>query len=162
MPGAEEGAVAVKEPRTLAAAAVAVAVRPAVRISGTSSSMASAKANTAPGTAVIDLFDDVPAHDPRSAAYLLAAYGPEMPAGAVIVAVVDPGVYSLRLAVVDEQGRRGAIVREVNAWKMAGEEFAVADLVVGTPPSQGQTLLDEGFDVEDGGPDQEKPAIPAN
>lgn len=56
-------------------------------------------------------------------------------------ALVDPGIYSLRLGVVDQAGRRGALVREVNAWKLAGEDFAVADLVVGAPPRTGQVLL---------------------
>ncbi|MBM3570889.1 MAG: SAM-dependent chlorinase/fluorinase, partial [Alphaproteobacteria bacterium] len=50
----------------------------------------------APGATIIDLFDDAPAHDPQSAAYLLAAYGPEMPAGSTILAVVDPGVGGAR------------------------------------------------------------------
>ena len=45
--------------------------------------------------------------------------------------VVDPGVYSLRFAVVDPSGRRGAVVRDVSAWKLAGEEFALGDLVIG-------------------------------
>ena len=44
--------------------------------------------------------------------------------------VVDPGVYEVRLAAVDAQGRHGSVVRDVNAWKMAGEEFTYADLVV--------------------------------
>ena len=43
---------------------------------------------------------------------------------------VDPGVYDVRLAAVDADGRHGSVVREVNAWKMAGEEFTYADLVV--------------------------------
>jgi VWFA-related protein len=43
---------------------------------------------------------------------------------------LDPGVYELRLAAVDADGRHGSVVREVNAWKMAGEEFTYADLVV--------------------------------
>jgi VWFA-related protein len=55
--------------------------------------------------------------------------------------IVPPGIYSLRLAVVDASGRRGAVVREVNAWNMAGEEFAVADLVVGAVPTSGQTVV---------------------
>jgi S-adenosylmethionine hydrolase len=46
----------------------------------------------APEARVIDLFDDAPAHDPMLSAYLLAAYGPEMPEGAAILAIVDPGV----------------------------------------------------------------------
>jgi VWFA-related protein len=43
---------------------------------------------------------------------------------------VEPGVYEVRLAAVDAQGRHGSVVRDVNAWKMAGEEFTYADLVV--------------------------------
>lgn len=43
---------------------------------------------------------------------------------------VDPGVYELRLAAVDPDGHHGSVVREVNAWKIAGEEFTFADLVV--------------------------------
>src|SRR6185436_3818556 len=43
---------------------------------------------------------------------------------------IDPGVYELRLAAVDAEGRHGSVVRDVNAWKMAGEEFTFADLVV--------------------------------
>ena len=43
---------------------------------------------------------------------------------------IDPGVYEVRLAAVDMDGRHGSVVREVNAWKMAGEEFTYADLVV--------------------------------
>jgi len=51
---------------------------------------------------------------------------------------VEPGTYSLRFAVIDEEGRRGSIVRDVSAWKMAGEPFAMADLVVGPVPSSGR------------------------
>lgn len=53
---------------------------------------------------------------------------------------VDPGVYSLRFGVVDDTGRRGSVVREVNAWKLLGEEFAVADLVIGRVPASGSVL----------------------
>ena len=59
--------------------------------------------------------------------------------------VVDPGTYSLRFAVIDEEGRRGSIVRDVSAWKMAGESFAMGDLVVGPVPAAGKTL---GIQVE--------------
>ncbi len=82
--------------------------------------------------------------------------------------VVDPGLYSLRLGVVDSEGRRGSIVRDVSAWKMAGETFALGDLIVGGIPTQGtgsyragravrpdrrrcrvsRTLLDHRADVE--------------
>ena len=64
-------------------------------------------ARDAPDQRVIDLMHDAPAHDPRAAAYLLAALAPEMPEGAVCVAVVDPGVGTDRPAVVIEaDGRR--------------------------------------------------------
>jgi VWFA-related protein len=52
--------------------------------------------------------------------------------------LVDPGIYSLRIGVVDSEGRRGSIVRDVSAWKMAGEPFALGDLIVGGIPPQGQ------------------------
>jgi VWFA-related protein len=55
-------------------------------------------------------------------------------------AVVDPGVYELRIAAVDSEGRRGSVVREVNAWKMAGEVLASGDLIVGNMPKQGQSM----------------------
>lgn len=45
-----------------------------------------------PEARVIDLIADAPAFAPKPAAYLLAAYGPEMPEGTVLLCVVDPGV----------------------------------------------------------------------
>ena len=45
--------------------------------------------------------------------------------------VVEPGNYSLRFGVVDASGRRGGVIREVSAWKLGGEEFAIGDLLVG-------------------------------
>ena len=60
----------------------------------------------APGVAAIDLFADVPPYDPAGAAYLLAAYSAELPAGTVLLCVVDPGVGSARrAAVVQADGR---------------------------------------------------------
>lgn len=53
-------------------------------------------AREAPGIVVIDLFADLPAFDPKAAAYLLAVYAPEFPAGTVFLCVVDPGVGSTR------------------------------------------------------------------
>ena len=62
------------------------------------------------------------------------AQPPTEPLSFVSTTALDPGVYTLRLAVVDKDGRRGSILREVNAWKLRDEEFAVSDLVVGIPP----------------------------
>jgi len=62
--------------------------------------------DAAPGRPIVDLLDDAPAHDPMSAAYLLAALAGEFPAGTVFLAVVDPGVGgSRRPAVAEIDGR---------------------------------------------------------
>src|SRR4030095_12005801 len=57
---------------------------------------------------------------------------------------VEPGVYEVRLAAVDAQGRHGSVVRDVNAWKMAGEEFTYADLVVNHAAPAGRGLRPGG------------------
>ena len=57
--------------------------------------------------------------------------------------VLEPGIYSLRFGVVDDEGRRGSVVRDVNAWKMAGETLAMGDLIVGSLPASGQGLRPE-------------------
>jgi VWFA-related protein len=54
------------------------------------------------------------------------------PLGFIAAMLVDPGNYHVRFGVVDPEGRRGSIIRDVHAWKTAGEEFAVGDLMVGT------------------------------
>ncbi len=46
----------------------------------------------APDHPIIDLFHDVPAHDVRAGAVLLAAHAADFPVGSVFVCVVDPGV----------------------------------------------------------------------
>ena len=48
----------------------------------------------APGERVINLLADVPRQDPRSGAYLLAAYSQGFPRGTIFFCVVDPGVGS--------------------------------------------------------------------
>jgi VWFA-related protein len=64
-----------------------------------------------------------------------AGNSPNEPLEFVGGVLVDSGVYSLRFGVVDAQGRRGSVVRDVAAWKMAGEELAVGDLIVGGMPN---------------------------
>ena len=66
--------------------------------------------------------------------------GRDAPLAYITAAAVDPGVYSARFAAVDPEGRRGSVVRQVNAWKMAGEEFAVSDLIVGGMPKTDEQL----------------------
>ena len=69
------------------------------------------------------------------------AGSPNEPLKFVHSAAVEPGLYSLRVGVVDAEGRRGSIVRDVSAWKMAGETLAFGDLIVGGLPTQGQQGL---------------------
>lgn len=45
-----------------------------------------------PKVTAITLFADLPRQNPKAAAYLLAAYAPEFPAGTIFFCVVDPGV----------------------------------------------------------------------
>jgi len=60
--------------------------------------------------------------------------------------VVDPGNYSLRFGVVDSDGRRGGIIREVNAWKLGGEDFALGDLLIGDAGSDGNRRIRPGVE----------------
>ncbi|MDO9225126.1 MAG: SAM-dependent chlorinase/fluorinase [Pseudomonadota bacterium] len=63
-------------------------------------------ATHAPGVAVIDLLHAVPDFNPHAGAHLLAALCRDLPAGAVVLAVVDPGVGGPRAAVVVEADGR--------------------------------------------------------
>lgn len=69
--------------------------------------MKAAIAAIAPTVPVVDLMHDAPAFDPKRAAYHLAALVQRLPADAILVGVVDPGVGSDRDAVlVEADGRR--------------------------------------------------------
>lgn len=57
-----------------------------------------------PEVTLVDLSHDVPPHDVRAGARLLAACVPYYPAGTIFVAVVDPGVGSARRAIAAEAG----------------------------------------------------------
>ena len=60
--------------------------------------------------------------------------------------VVEPGNYNLRFGVVDATGRRGGIIREVNAWKLDGEEFALGDLLIGETGADGTRRIRPGVE----------------
>jgi S-adenosylmethionine hydrolase len=57
-------------------------------------------ARQAPGEPVIDLFNDLPPHAVRAAAYLLPAYTQGFPPGTVFLGIVDPGVGGARRPVI--------------------------------------------------------------
>jgi hypothetical protein len=60
----------------------------------------------APEVPIVDLFADLPPFEPQGAAYLLAAYANEFPAGTVFLCAVDPGVGGDRRALVAEADGR--------------------------------------------------------
>jgi VWFA-related protein len=53
---------------------------------------------------------------------------------------VAPGTYALRFAVVHQDGRRGTVVRRIELPKLATEQIAASDLIVGSLPAEGATL----------------------
>lgn len=63
-------------------------------------------AEHAPAQQVVDLLHEVPDFNPHAGAHLLAAFAPGFPPGSVFVAVVDPGVGTLRDAMVVMAGGR--------------------------------------------------------
>ena len=89
-------------------------------------------ARHAPEVAVIDLFADAPAFDPKASAYLLAAYAEAFGEGDVFVCVVDPGVGGARAALAmaadgrwfvgPDNGLLALVARraqEARAWEIA-------------------------------------------
>lgn len=60
----------------------------------------------APHARVVELMSDAPTFNPRAAAYLLAALAADIPPGAVVLGVVDPGVGGSRRALALEAGGR--------------------------------------------------------
>ncbi len=60
--------------------------------------------------------------------------------------LVEPGNYSLRFGVVDPTGRRGGVIRDVNAWKLGGEEFALGDMLIGDAGSDGRRNIRPGVE----------------
>jgi len=74
----------------------------------------------APGTVVVDLISDAPAHDPMLSAYLLAAYAVGFPDEAIFLGVVDPGVGG---------DRRAIVVRFAKQW-FVGPDNGLVELLL--------------------------------
>jgi S-adenosylmethionine hydrolase len=81
--------------------------------------MKAALLREAPGVPVIDLFADLPPFDPQAAAYLLAAYAREFPAGAVFLCVIDPGV----------GGARRPLILEADGQRFVGPDNGLFEIV---------------------------------
>lgn len=60
---------------------------------------------------------------------------PDAPLEFQFATLVEPGLYTLRFGVVDKDGRRGSVVRDITAWKTEGVEFTAGDLLIGNPPA---------------------------
>lgn len=89
-----------------------------------------------PDVTLVDLSHDVPPHDVRAGARVLAACAPYYPAGTIFVAVVDPGVGSARRAIAAESG----------AHRFVGPDNGVLAAVFdGAPPKRLVELSDRRF-----------------
>ena len=95
------------------------------------------------GYIVIDDANQVAGSFVTKATLSPGAGSPNEPLQFVSGVTLEPGIYSLRFGVVDAEGRRGSVVRDVNAWKMAGEPLAMGDLIIGNLPASGQGLRAE-------------------
>ena len=82
--------------------------------------MAAVLQQTAPAVPVVSLFADLPAGQPKPAAYLLAAYAAWFSIGTVFVCVVDPGVGSAR----------GALIVEADGRHFVGPDNGLFELVL--------------------------------
>lgn len=71
---------------------------------------------------ILDLMADAPVFDPRASSYLLAALLPQMPADAVMLCVVDPGVGGDRLPLVTEVDARLLVGPDNGLFELAGRQ----------------------------------------
>jgi len=96
-------------------------------------------ADRAPGVAAIDLMHDAPAFAPKPAGYLLAALAAGLPARAVVVAVVDPGVGT---------ARRPVALQAAGRWFVGPDNGLFAPVLrraraAGGPPPRAVRLVPE-------------------
>lgn len=83
----------------------------------------------APGVPVIDLFHGLPDFAIEAAAYLVPAYCRHVPPGAVIMAVVDPGVGSSRRAIAFEAEGRHYVGPDNGLFEMVARRAPVGACV---------------------------------
>jgi hypothetical protein len=101
----------------------------------------------APGIAVIDLFADAPAHNPKATAYLLAAYATWFPAGSVCLCVVDPGVGSERSAGILKADGRWYVGPDNGLFELVGRRAAAASWWPLPPPAAPPSATFHGRDL---------------
>ena len=64
---------------------------------------------------------------------------------------VDPGRYTLKLAAIDGEGRRGSVEHLVQAWQMTGVPLAVSDLILDDTPATAGDWLRPRVEAQLGG-----------
>lgn len=82
----------------------------------------------APAAPVIDLFADAPMRNPKSAAYLLAAYVAWFPRGTVFLGVVDPGVGGGRAPLLVEADGRWHVGPDNGLFELVRRRAAAASV----------------------------------
>lgn len=95
--------------------------------------MTAAARRTAPAaTPIVQVMHDLPAFNPAASAYLLAALldSPALPADAVVVAVVDPGVGSARRALAVQAGERWLVAPDNGLLEIALRRAAAAGAAI--------------------------------
>jgi len=84
----------------------------------------------APGIPIVDLFTDLPAFNVQAAAYLIPAYSQYLPADAVCLCVVDPGVGSDRAAIAVKADGRWYVGPDNGLLSMVVRRAAAASVYV--------------------------------
>ena len=82
----------------------------------------------APAMPVLDLMSDLTPLNPRAAAYLLAALSSEIPPGAVLLGVVDPGVGT--------ESRQPVVMRAADRWFVGPGNGLFSIVAQQHPPTQ--------------------------
>ncbi|MHB8252449.1 MAG: SAM hydrolase/SAM-dependent halogenase family protein [Acidiferrobacter sp.] len=83
----------------------------------------------APGVPVLDLFHGLPNFAVDAAAYLIPAYCQHVPSGAIVVAVVDPGVGGSRRAISLSSGGRYYIGPDNGIFEMVARRYGTSTCV---------------------------------
>jgi S-adenosylmethionine hydrolase len=91
-------------------------------------------ASIAPDARVLDLAHELPPQDLRAGSHALYAAAPYLPAGAIVVAVVDPGVGS---------ARRRVVVRGTRCTWIAPDNGLVGAALALDPPMEARALESE-------------------
>ncbi len=97
--------------------------------------------------ALVDITHDVPRHDVRTGAYLLAAVAATTPAGTVHLAVVDPGVGTARQGLVVAAGGQLFVGPDNGLLLPAARRLGAPQVYVLEPPDRPVAATFHGRDV---------------